>query len=87
DEIECNDNNIEEAIKITGKAEDIKAAKNEILSRIRYAHTINIPRKFHNALLANGTTFKKLRNDFHVILDHDEFLEYEIIEIHNDNVT
>jgi predicted PilT family ATPase len=64
--------NSEEAVKIIGKEENIEAAKADILSRIRYVHTVNIPRKFHCAVFANGATIRKLRNEFHVIVDHGE---------------
>ncbi|CAB4487493.1 unnamed protein product [Rhizophagus irregularis] len=64
--------NSEEAVKIIGKEENIEAAKADILSRIRYVHTVNIPRKFHCAVFANGSTIRKLRNEFHVIVDHGE---------------
>ncbi|CAG8836554.1 18452_t:CDS:2, partial [Racocetra persica] len=66
-----NDNieNSEEAVKIIGKAENIEAAKADILARIRYVQ-INVPRKVHNSLIANVA--RKLRNDFHVTLDCDD---------------
>ncbi|CAI2172244.1 14780_t:CDS:2 [Funneliformis geosporum] len=65
DEIE----NSEEAVKIIGKAENIEAAKADILSRMKYTHTVNVPRKFHRAIL---THVRKLRNEFNVIVDHGE---------------
>ncbi|CAG8436334.1 9075_t:CDS:2 [Funneliformis caledonium] len=61
--------NSEEAVKIIGKAENIEAAKVDILSRIRYTHIVNVPRKFHNSIL---THVRKLRNEFNVIVDHGE---------------
>ncbi|KAF0396830.1 kh domain containing protein [Gigaspora margarita] len=60
--------NSEEAVKIIGKAENIEAAKAEILSRVRCTQ-INVPRKFHNSLISNGVV-RKLRSDFHVTLDY-----------------
>ncbi|RHZ71430.1 hypothetical protein Glove_258g36 [Diversispora epigaea] len=66
--------NSEEVVKIFGKADDIKAAKNEIheiLSKV-YSHVINIPRKYHKILISNGNNFRKLRNEFHVTVDYDD---------------
>ncbi|CAG8506684.1 4087_t:CDS:10 [Diversispora eburnea] len=74
--------NIEEAVKIAGKADDIKAAKNEIheiLSKV-YSHVINIPRKYHKILISNGINFRKLRNEFHVTVDYDDGVDWHTTE-------
>ncbi|CAG8560746.1 1982_t:CDS:10, partial [Ambispora leptoticha] len=59
-----------DAVKIIGKKENIMAAKTEILSKIRHFHTVNVPRKYHCAIAANGITVRKLRNDYGVLVDH-----------------
>ncbi|CAG8571216.1 4357_t:CDS:2, partial [Cetraspora pellucida] len=64
-----NIENSEEAVKIIGKAENIEAAKADILARIRYVQ-INVPRKIHNSLISNVA--RKLRNEFHVTLEYDD---------------
>ncbi|CAG8489346.1 12407_t:CDS:10 [Ambispora gerdemannii] len=62
--------NSDEAVKIIGKKENIEAAKTEILSKIRHIHTVNVPRKYHCAIAANGATMRKLRNEYGVLVDH-----------------
>jgi rRNA processing protein Krr1/Pno1 len=60
------------AIKITGLAKDVGAAKSHIqeLTKEQAGETIQVPRKVHHSVSDNGQFFRKLRNDHQVTVDH-----------------
>ncbi|KAK7967157.1 uncharacterized protein PG986_001434 [Apiospora aurea] len=59
-------------VKIVGKPDDVEKAKEHILSSIKEqeGETVQVPRKYHNAISDNGAFFRKLRNDHKVTVDH-----------------
>ncbi|KAK8111386.1 uncharacterized protein PG998_007843 [Apiospora kogelbergensis] len=59
-------------VKVVGKPEDVEKAKEHILSSIKeqQGETVQVPRKYHNAISDNGAFFRKLRNDHKVTVDH-----------------
>lgn len=62
----------ETAVKITGQQADVDKAKDHIagLTKEKPAETIQVPRNLHQAVSNGGQFFRKLRNDFHVTVDH-----------------
>ncbi|CAH1756234.1 13352_t:CDS:2 [Entrophospora sp. SA101] len=64
------DNN--DLVKIVGKVEDIKLAKEEILSKLRYEYVFKFPCKFYSIINNNGFTSRKLRNEYHVMVENQE---------------
>jgi polyribonucleotide nucleotidyltransferase len=62
----------ETAVKITGKPDAVAKAKEHIQASFREepSETVQVPRKYHNAISNNGQFFRKLRNDFKVTVDH-----------------
>lgn len=60
------------AIKITGLAKDVEAAKAHIseITKEQAGETIQVPRKVHHYVSDNGQFFRKLRNDHQVTVDH-----------------
>ncbi|CAJ0647229.1 4979_t:CDS:2 [Entrophospora sp. SA101] len=85
------DNN--DLVKIVGKVEDIKLAKEEILSKLRYEYVFKFPCKFYSIINNNGFTSRKLRNEYHVEEEEedsdDEFdvnqFDFEIIDNYDDD--
>ncbi|KAK6834458.1 RNA binding effector protein [Apiospora arundinis] len=59
-------------VKVVGKPEDVEKAKEHILASIKeqQGETVQVPRKYHNAISDNGGFFRKLRNDHKVTVDH-----------------
>jgi predicted PilT family ATPase len=59
-------------VKITGKPDAVAKAKEHILSSFKEepSETVQVPRKYHNAVSNNGQFFRRLRNDFKVTVDH-----------------
>lgn len=59
-------------VKLVGLPEDVEKAKEHILASIKeqQGETVQVPRKYHNAISENGGFFRKLRNDFKVTVDH-----------------
>ena len=62
----------ETAVKITGQEPDVEKAKEHIvnLTKEKPAETVQVPRSVHQAISNGGQFFRKLRNDFHVTVDH-----------------
>ncbi|KAH6647317.1 hypothetical protein BKA67DRAFT_662120 [Truncatella angustata] len=59
-------------VKITGKPDAVAKAKEHIQSSFKEepTETVQVPRKYHNAISNNGQFFRRLRNDFKVTVDH-----------------
>jgi polyribonucleotide nucleotidyltransferase len=59
-------------VTITGKPAAVEKAKEHILATTKEQHgeTVQVPRKYHNAIADNGQFFRKLRNDHKVTVDH-----------------
>ena len=57
-------------VKISGRQEACDAAKEAILSKVLPMQCVNVPRKYHRAIASNGATFRKLRSNYKVIVDH-----------------
>ncbi|KAI1369784.1 putative RNA binding effector protein Scp160 [Xylaria arbuscula] len=59
-------------VKLVGLPADVEKAKEHISSLVKESQgeTIQIPRKYHNALSENGQFFRRLRNDHKVTVDH-----------------
>ncbi|KAK9775367.1 putative K Homology domain-containing protein [Seiridium cardinale] len=59
-------------VKIAGKTDAVAKAKEHIQSSFKEepSETVQVPRKYHNAVSSNGQFFRKLRNDFKVTVDH-----------------
>ncbi|PSR79383.1 putative RNA binding effector protein Scp160 [Coniella lustricola] len=60
------------AVKITGQEAAVEKAKEHIanLTKDKPSETVQVPRNLHQAISNNGQFFRKLRNDFHVTVDH-----------------
>lgn len=60
------------AVKITGQEADVEKAKTHIVNttKDKPSETVQVPRNLHQAISNNGQFFRKLRNDFHVTVDH-----------------
>lgn len=60
------------AVKITGQEADVEKAKMHIVNttKDKPSETVQVPRNLHQAISNNGQFFRKLRNDFHVTVDH-----------------
>ncbi|KAL1920163.1 uncharacterized protein VTP21DRAFT_1309 [Calcarisporiella thermophila] len=57
-------------IRITGTPENCEAAKKEMLSRVRNTLAVPVPNRCHKHVEGvNGATYRKLRNDYNVIVD------------------
>ncbi|KAH8555232.1 hypothetical protein BGW37DRAFT_476269 [Umbelopsis sp. PMI_123] len=60
-----------EAVTIAGLPEDCEKCKAEMLSKVRATHEMLIPRKQHATVAgSNGATYRKLRNEYSVTVDH-----------------
>ncbi|KAI2633455.1 putative RNA binding effector protein Scp160 [Xylaria nigripes] len=59
-------------VKLVGLPADVEKAKEHISVLVKESHgeSIQIPRKYHNAISENGQFFRRLRNDFKVTVDH-----------------
>ncbi|KAK3998354.1 vigilin 1 [Cladorrhinum sp. PSN332] len=59
-------------VKIVGQSADVEKAKAHIEDLIKEqpGETIQIPRALHHAVSSNGQIFRRLRNDYHVSVDH-----------------
>ncbi|KAK5626467.1 hypothetical protein RRF57_002182 [Xylaria bambusicola] len=59
-------------VKLVGLPADVEKAKDHISSLVKESQgeTVQIPRKYHNAISENGQFFRKLRNDYKVTVDH-----------------
>ncbi|GAP86810.1 putative RNA binding effector protein Scp160 [Rosellinia necatrix] len=59
-------------VKLVGLPADVEKAKDHISSLVKESQgeTIQIPRKYHNAISENGQIFRRLRNDYKVTVDH-----------------
>ncbi|KAI0894562.1 putative RNA binding effector protein Scp160 [Annulohypoxylon nitens] len=59
-------------VKLVGQPADVEKAKDHISSLIKeqQGETIQVPRKYHNAISENGQFFRRLRNDHKVTVDH-----------------
>ncbi|CAJ2505389.1 Uu.00g127830.m01.CDS01 [Anthostomella pinea] len=59
-------------VKLAGLPADVEKAKEHISSMIKESRgeTLQIPRKYHNAISENGQFFRRLRNDHKVTVDH-----------------
>lgn len=62
----------ETAVRITGQQADVDKAKEHVanLTKEKPAETIQVPRNLHQAVSNGGQFFRKLKNDFHVTVDH-----------------
>lgn len=60
------------SVKVTGLPADVERAKAHILSIIKeqQGETVQVPRKYHNAISDNGSFFRQIRNDHKVTVDH-----------------
>ncbi|KAF1981972.1 hypothetical protein K402DRAFT_467116 [Aulographum hederae CBS 113979] len=60
-------------VKITGAPENVASTKAHILeiTKDQPGETVDIPRKYHNAISDNGQFFRRLRNDLRVTVDHN----------------
>lgn len=60
-----------EPVTIAGLPEDCEKCKADMLSKVRATHEMLIPRKHHVAVSgSNGATYRKLRNEFNIVVDH-----------------
>lgn len=59
-------------VKLVGQPANVEKAKEHLLSisKERQGETIQIPRKYHQAISENGQFFRKLRNEHKVTVDH-----------------
>lgn len=59
-------------VKLVGLPADVEKAKEHIasLAKESQGETIQVPRKYHNAIAENGQFFRRLRNDHKVTVDH-----------------
>ncbi|KAI1309293.1 putative RNA binding effector protein Scp160 [Xylaria venustula] len=59
-------------VKIVGLPVDVEKTKDHISSLVKetQGETVQIPRKYHNAISENGQFFRRLRNDHKVTIDH-----------------
>ena len=59
-------------VKVTGKPESVKAAREHIENLIQQqkGETIQVPRNLHHAISNGGQLFRQLRNSHHVTVDH-----------------
>ncbi|KAI0102995.1 putative RNA binding effector protein Scp160 [Nemania sp. FL0031] len=59
-------------VKLVGLPADVEKAKSHISSLVKESQgeTIQIPRKYHNAISENGQFFRRLRTDHKVTVDH-----------------
>ncbi|KAI0201545.1 putative RNA binding effector protein Scp160 [Astrocystis sublimbata] len=59
-------------VKIVGLPADVEKAKEHIsdLAKASHGETVQVPRKYHNAISDNGQFFRRLRNDHKVTVDH-----------------
>jgi len=59
-------------VKISGRPENVKPAKDHILSLVKeqQGETVQVPRAMHHAISNNGQFFRRLRTDCHVTVDH-----------------
>lgn len=62
----------QKGVKISGKPEAVAAAKAHIedLTKEQPGETVQVPRALHHVVSNNGQIFRRLRNDFHVTVDH-----------------
>ncbi|KAI1132809.1 putative RNA binding effector protein Scp160 [Nemania abortiva] len=60
------------AVKLVGLPADVEKAKDHISSLVKESQgeTIQVPRKYHNAISENGQFFRRLRSDHKVTVDH-----------------
>ncbi|CAM0143028.1 hypothetical protein VKS41_006214 [Umbelopsis sp. WA50703] len=60
-----------EKVTINGLPDDCEKCKTDMLSKVRSTIEMQVPRKSHAALVgSNGATYRKLRNEFNVVVDH-----------------
>ncbi|KAI1815926.1 putative RNA binding effector protein Scp160 [Poronia punctata] len=59
-------------VKVVGLPANVESAKEHIASLVKESQgeTIQVPRKYHNAISENGQFFRRLRNDHRVSVDH-----------------
>lgn len=59
-------------VKISGQPEDVEKAKTHILELVKdqEGETLQVPRKYHQAISDNGQFFRRLRTDHKVTVDH-----------------
>lgn len=59
-------------VKLVGLPANVEKAKEHItsLAKESQGETIQVPKKYHNAISENGQFFRRLRNDFKVMVDH-----------------
>ena len=59
-------------VKIKGTSNAVAAAKEHVqgLLKEQHAETVEVPRNLHHTVADNGAFFRRLRNDFHVTVDH-----------------
>ncbi|KAI0912029.1 putative RNA binding effector protein Scp160 [Ustulina deusta] len=59
-------------VKLVGLPADVEKAKDHISSLVKESQgeTVQIPRKYHNAISENGQFFRRLRIDHKVTVDH-----------------
>ena len=59
-------------VKIVGRPENVEKAKAHIQELVKEqpGETILVPKALHHAVSNNGQIFRRLRNDFHVTVDH-----------------
>lgn len=62
----------ETAVKITGQQADVDRAKEHIASSTKEkpSETIQVPRSLHQSISNGGQFFRKLKVDYHVLVDH-----------------
>lgn len=62
----------ETAVKITGLEADVEKAKEHIVNSTKEkpAEIVQVPRSLHQSISNGGQFFRRLRNDFHVSVDH-----------------
>ncbi|KAB8072235.1 hypothetical protein BDV29DRAFT_177780 [Aspergillus leporis] len=59
-------------IKLKGPSNAVTEAKEHILSMLKdqQGETVEVPRHLHHTISDNGFFFRRLRNDYHVTVDH-----------------
>ncbi|KAL1882591.1 hypothetical protein Plec18167_003008 [Paecilomyces lecythidis] len=59
-------------VKIKGPSNSVEEAKEHILNSLKeqQGETIEVPRHLHHTISENGSFFRRLRNDYHVTVDH-----------------
>ncbi|KAJ9273364.1 hypothetical protein DTO212C5_438 [Paecilomyces variotii] len=59
-------------VRIKGPSNAVEGAKEHILTLLKeqQGETVEVPKHLHHAISENGSFFRRLRNDYHVTVDH-----------------